>query len=161
MGSLCLSPGSRWTKFCLCPPRVVSPVPCKFWQLYGGVKGDLLQEDLCPTYTQSPCLCSRPLPSRTSTGDAQTQFCLSLRGVPGSLCTQGFFEPSEHLWGEWSFILNVNLPLLPSCWSFSFDLGRQVSPHSQSSAYQLTGVPLTSDVVYLHMASPAKYRRFS
>ena len=37
------------TKFCLCPPRVCFPVLCKFWQLYGGVSGDLLQEGLCHT----------------------------------------------------------------------------------------------------------------
>ena len=61
----------------------------------GGVNGDLLQEGLCHTQvccTQSPCLCGRPL--LTSTGDAQTQFCLSLCGVPGSWCTQGLCEPS-------------------------------------------------------------------
>ena len=35
----------------------VSPVLCKFWWLYGGVSGDLLQEGLCHTQvycTQSP-----------------------------------------------------------------------------------------------------------
>ena len=37
------------TKFCLCPPRVYFPVLCKFWQLYGGVNGDLLQEGLFHT----------------------------------------------------------------------------------------------------------------
>ena len=43
--------------FCLCPPRVCFPRLCKFWQLYGGVNGDLLQEGLCHTEvccTQSP-----------------------------------------------------------------------------------------------------------
>ena len=34
-------------KVLLCPPRVYFPVLCKFWQLYGGVNGDLQQEDLC------------------------------------------------------------------------------------------------------------------
>ena len=29
------------TSFCLCPPRVCFPVLCKFWQLYGGVNGNL------------------------------------------------------------------------------------------------------------------------
>ena len=53
--------------------------------------------------------------ARTSTGDAQTQFCLSLCGVPGSWCAQDLFEPSEHLWREWDLILNTNSPLLPSC----------------------------------------------
>ena len=73
-------------KVLLCPPRVYFPVLCKFWQLYGGVNGDLLQEDLCHTHTQSPCPCGRALLTHTSTGDAQTQFFLSLCGVPGSWC---------------------------------------------------------------------------
>ena len=49
VGSLLLSPGSWCTSFCLCPPRVYFPALCKFWQLYGGVNGDLLQEGLCHT----------------------------------------------------------------------------------------------------------------
>ena len=81
-------------KVLLCPPRVYFPVLCKFWQRYGGVNGDLLQEDLCHSHTQRPCPCGRPLPTHTSTGDAQTQFCLSLCQVPGSWSAQGFFEPS-------------------------------------------------------------------
>ena len=74
----------------MCPPRVCFPVLCKFWWLYGGVNGDLLQEGLCHTQgccTQSPH-CGSPLLTRTSAGDAQTQFCLSLCGVPGSWCTR-------------------------------------------------------------------------
>ena len=106
-----------------CPPRVYLPVLCKFWQLYGGVNGDLLQEDLCYTYTQSPCPCSNPPLTHNSIGYAQTQFCFSLCGVPGSWCAQGLFETSEHLWREWGYILNANSPLLPSCWGFSFALG--------------------------------------
>ena len=51
MGSLLLSPGSL---FCLCPPRVYFPVLCKFWRLYGGVNGDLLQEGLCHTQVCCP-----------------------------------------------------------------------------------------------------------
>ena len=65
------------TSFCLCPPRVFFPVLCKFWQLYGGVNGDLLQEGLCHTQVcciQSPCPCGSPLLICTSTGDSQTQF---------------------------------------------------------------------------------------
>ena len=34
-------------KVLLCPPRVYFPVLCKFWHLYGGVNGNLQQEDLC------------------------------------------------------------------------------------------------------------------
>ena len=69
------------TNFCLYPPRVYFLVLCKFWQVYGGVNGDLLQEGLCHTQvccSQSPCPCGRPLLTRTSTGDTQTQFWLSL-----------------------------------------------------------------------------------
>ena len=57
-----------------------------------------------------------PLLPCDSIGDAQTQFCLSLCGFSRSWCTQGLFEPSEHLWWEWDskrLILNVNLPLYP------------------------------------------------
>ena len=101
----------------------VSPVLCKFWWLYGGVNGDLLQEGLCHAQvccTQSPCPCSRPLLTHTSTGDMETQFYLSLFGVPGSWCAQGLFEPSERFWQVWGLILNMISPLLPSCWGFFF-----------------------------------------
>ena len=127
------------TGFCLCPPRICFPVLCKFWQLYGGVNGDLLQEGLCHTQaccTQSRCPCGSPLLTCTSSGDTQIQFCLSLCGVPGSWCTQDLFEPSEHLWQEWGLILKVKLPLIPSCWGFSFALGHGVSPHSPFSTVQ-------------------------
>ena len=56
----------------MCPPRVYFPVLCKFWQLYGGVNGNLLQEGLCRTqvcYTRIPCPCSSPLLTLTSTGE--------------------------------------------------------------------------------------------
>ena len=69
------------TTLCLCCPRDYFPDLCKFWQLCGGVNGNLLQEGLCHTQvcsTQSPCLCSSPLLIRTSSGDTQTQFWLSL-----------------------------------------------------------------------------------
>ena len=81
-----------YTKFCLCPLRVCFPVLCKFWWLYCGINGDLLQEGLCHILvccTQSPCPCSRPLLTLTSTGDTQTQFCLSLFTVSGFWCAQG------------------------------------------------------------------------
>ena len=71
--------------------------------------------------SQSPCPCGRPPLTRTSTADAQTQFYLSLCGVPGSQCSRCLFEPSDHLWWKWSLILNANSSLLPSCWDFSFD----------------------------------------
>ena len=99
-------------------------------QLYGGVNGNLLQESLCQTQaccTQSPCPCGSPLLTCTSLGDTQTQFRLSLCGVSGSWCTQGLFEPFEHLWRVWGLILNMISPLLPSCWGFFFAHGCGVS----------------------------------
>ena len=80
------SPGSWCAEGSVCAlQESVSLVLCKFWWLYGGVNGDLLQEGLCHTQVccpQSPCPCGRPLLTRTSTGDVQTLFCLSLCGVP-------------------------------------------------------------------------------
>ena len=125
------------TRFCLCPPRVYFPVLCKFWRLCGGVNGDHLQGGSCHTQvccTQSPWPCGRPLLTQTSTGGAQTQFCLSLCWVPRFWCAQGLFEPSERLWWEWGLILNANLPLLSSCWGFSFAFG-------QGMGYLLTAAP--------------------
>ena len=130
-----LGPGAH--KVLFVPSKSVSPVLCKFWRLW-WVNGDLLQEGLCRTQvcsTQSTSPCGSPLLTRTSTGDAQTQFWLSLCGLSGSWCTQGLFESSECLWCECGLILNMISPLLPSCWGFfalgcgeSFLSGIQYSP---------------------------------
>ena len=80
-------------RFCLCHPRDYFPDLCKFWQLYGGVNDNLLHEGLCHTQvccTQSPCPCSSPLLTRTSTGGsntAQIQFCFNLCGGMGQQWT--------------------------------------------------------------------------
>ena len=88
LGLLLLFPGSWYAQSFVCAVQEsVSPALCKFWQLYGGVNGDLLQEGLCHTQvccTQSPCLCSRPLLTRTSTGDTHTHVLFSLCGASGS-----------------------------------------------------------------------------
>ena len=72
------SPGSWCAQgFVYALQESVSPILCKFWQLYGGVNGDFFQESLCHSQvccTQSPCPCGRPLLTRTSAGDTQTQF---------------------------------------------------------------------------------------
>ena len=68
-------------------PESVSPVLCKFWQLCGGLMATSSKRAYAITQvscTQSPCPCGSPLLTRISTGDAQTQFCLCLCGVPGS-----------------------------------------------------------------------------
>ena len=88
VGSLLPSPGSWCTKYCLCPPRVCFPVLCKFWQLYGGVNGNLLQEGSCLTHvccTQSLCPCGSPLLTLTSAGDAHSSVSVSLGSLgPGA-----------------------------------------------------------------------------
>ena len=127
--SFLLGPGAQGSVCTL--QESVSPVLCKFWQLYGGVNGDLLLEGLCRIQvccTQGPCLCSSPLLTRTSTGDTQIQFSLSLCGVSGSWCMQHLFDPSECLWWLWGLIWKLILSLLPSCWGFSFALRCEVSP---------------------------------
>ena len=74
-------------RFCLCSPRVCFPVLHKFWQLYGGVNDNLLQEGLCYTQvccTQSVCPCGSPLLTCTSTGNAQSSVSVSVRSLgPG------------------------------------------------------------------------------
>ena len=114
--SLLLSPGSWCTRFYLYPPRVCLPGLCKFWQLYGGVNGDLLQEGLCHTQvccTQSLYPCSSLLLTHTSAGDTQIQFCLSLCGVSGSWCTQSLspLSISEHLLLGRKVMTNLDSPL--------------------------------------------------
>ena len=94
VGSLLLSPGFCCAQGFVCVfQESVSPALCKFWWLYGGVNGDFLQEGLFHSqvgHTQSPCPCSRPLLTHTSSGDTQTQFWLNLCEVSGFWCTQGF-----------------------------------------------------------------------
>ena len=86
----------------------------------------------CMTQTwcsQSPCPHSRSLLMHAFTGNTQT-----LKGRSGSLSVRSLgpaahkvlFEPSEHLWWVWGLILNVILPLLPSCWGLPFALGCRV-----------------------------------
>ena len=62
VGSLPLFPWSWCAQVSLCAlQESISTVRCKFWQLYGGVNGNLLQEGLCdpksaaPSHTQGIC----------------------------------------------------------------------------------------------------------
>ena len=55
VGSLLLSPGSWHTQAFVCAlQESVSPVLSKFWQLYGGIKGNFLQEGLCHSRSTAP-----------------------------------------------------------------------------------------------------------
>ena len=91
------------------------------------------------------------------------KFCLSLCGVSGSWCTQGFVwalwaslegtgfdsvhrlpSPTVLLWlvlCPWTW--GMPLQCLPSCWGFS-DLGRGVSPH------EVTGISPHEITMWLH-----------
>ena len=94
--SLLLSPGSWCTQGFVCTlQESVSPVLWKFWQLCGGVNGDLLQEGLCHTRvccTQIPCPCGSPLLTCTSSsisvsvgslGPGAHKVCLSPLSISG------------------------------------------------------------------------------
>ena len=50
--SFLLGPGKQGS---VVPPRIYFPVLCKFWQLYSGFNGDLLQEGLLYIHTQGTC----------------------------------------------------------------------------------------------------------
>ena len=96
--SFLLGPGAH--KFLFVPSQNLFPQSCVSSGGSMWVNGELLQEGLCHTQvccTQSPCPFSSPLLTRTSSGDTQTQFCISLCGLFGSWCAQGMFEPSECL----------------------------------------------------------------
>ena len=83
VGWLLLSPGSWYTRFCLCPPRVCFPVLRKFWWLSGGLMATTSKE-LMPypgLLHPEPLPHSSPLLTRTSSEHTQTRFCLSLWGL--------------------------------------------------------------------------------
>ena len=93
VGSLLLPPGSWCTQSFVCVlQESVSLVLCKFWWLYGGDNGDLLQEGLYHTQVcciQSPCPCGRPLLYlHRRHSNTQRQVWLSFCG--DSWCTQRF-----------------------------------------------------------------------
>ena len=80
------------TRFCLCPPRVCFPGLCKFWQLYGEVNGDLLQEGLCHPYPG--LLHPEPLPLHQSTADPSLYRRYSKHSSVS--VSVGYLGPGEH-----------------------------------------------------------------
>ena len=105
------------------------------WQLYTGSNGDILQMNICHTIsfrsvaaripnstqvTAELCLCR--IHSNTQ---SQVWFSLLWKSLTHSLgpgVHKVLFVPSEHLWLVWDLTLNVTVPLLSSCWGFSFAL---------------------------------------
>ena len=112
VGSLFLFPGSWYTQGFVCTlQESVSPLLCKFWWLCGGVNGNLLQEGLCHTQVfciQSPCPCSRPLLTHTSTRDSWTltgksgsvSCGITAAFSPGSWCAQLLSVSSKSLFPQ-------------------------------------------------------------
>ena len=108
------------------------------WWLYGGANGNLLQEGLCHTQHVPGLLQSEPLSPWQATADlgllrrhsnTQKQAWLSLCGVSGSQCAQGF------VWALWAslagmgfdskcdftlHIILLGLLLCPWRWGISF-----------------------------------------
>jgi len=80
--------------------------------------------------SQSPCPHGRTLLTRASSGDTQTTkagLTQPLWGVWVLVCTRFYLSPPS-ISGEYGvWFLNTVLPLLPSCWGFSFALGCGVS----------------------------------
>ena len=159
--SLLLSSGSWCTQASVCAlQEFISPVLCKFWQLCGGVNGDLLQEGLCNTQV----CCTEPLQQATADlslhrrhSNTQRQVWLTLCGV--SWYAQVLFEPSEHFWQVWGLILNMISPVLLTCWGFSFALGCGVhffggiphSPVDSCSAASFNFGVLTGCTLQMHI----------
>ena len=102
-------------------------------QLYGGINGDLLQEGLCHRLGDPDLLQPEPLPLWQATADPYLYRRRSNTGLAQSLGSLGpgshkvLFEPSKCLSWVWGLTLNMILPLLPSCWGFSFALGWGIS----------------------------------
>jgi len=96
--SFLLGPGAQGS---VVPSKGLFPSPLQVLAALWWVNGNLLQEGLCQAQvccTQSPCPCGSPLPTRTSAGDTQTQFCLSLCGSLG---------PGALVWGLWASLAGM------------------------------------------------------
>ena len=97
-------------------------------RLNGGINGDLLQEGSCHRLGDPDLLQPEPLPLWQATADLYLYRRHSNTGLTQSLGSLGhgshkvLFEPSKCLWRVWDLALNMILPLLPSCWGFSFAL---------------------------------------
>ena len=136
LGSPLLSPGSWCTRFCLCPPRAYFPVLCKFWQLYGGVNGNFLQEGLCYTQvccTQSPC----PRLSPLLTNRRRSNTILSQ-----SLWSLWVLVHTRFVWALWEALVGMGFDskciFAPSTilLGFAFGLGHGISLQSSLSMVQ-------------------------
>ena len=136
VGSLLLSPGSWCTQGSVCALQESISQSCVSSDSYMVV---LMATSSKRAYSIPNSATPRaPAPAAVHIHSRCSKTVMSqFLWVSGSWCTQGLFEPSEHLWWEWGLILNANLPHLPSCWDFSFALGHGISSQSRSSVMQL------------------------
>ena len=141
--SLLLCPGTLYAQSSVCAlPESVSPVLCKFWQLYSVLMA-----------TSSKRAYAIPRSAATRAPAPAALHCW-LRRHPNTVLSQslwalwvmvhtGMFEPPEHPWRVWGLILNVVSPLLLSCWGFTFALKHGIAPQSHSSRILEVGIPCT------------------
>ena len=158
-------------KVLLCSLRIYFPVLCKFWQLYGGVNGSLLQEGLC--HTQVCCIQSPvpvavhcwPIPplemlkhssvsvSVGCLGPGMHKACLSPLSISGGngVWFLMWISPSYHLAGTSSLPLDVGYlltaapeptTLLGFLWPWMWDISSQLVQQSLTTT-------LTLDMGYL------------
>ena len=122
-----------------CSPICESPAR----RLHSGAIGNLLQEDLghvghmlhlLGLLHQMPCPHGRSLPTRATLGGlkhSKAGLAQSLVEVTapflGSWWAQGFVGALQTSLVGLRFDFNAAVPLLPSCWGFSFALGCRVS----------------------------------
>ena len=99
MGSLLLSPRSWCTQGFVCAlQESVSPVLCKFWRLYGGVNGNLIQEALCHTQV----CCTESLPLRQATADPYLHRRHSNTVLSQSLWGPRILVYTRFVWAIWA-----------------------------------------------------------
>ena len=134
-----VSCGVRCAQVSVCAlPKSVSPVLWKFCWLYGGLIATSSKRVYTIPKSTSP---KAPAPAAVHCWSLSPQETPKHSSVSKLFCFVLFcfvlFEPPEHLQRVWGLIPNAILPLLQSCWGFSFDLGCGVSPQSLSNATQL------------------------
>ena len=119
MGSLLLSPGSWCAQDSVCPLQESVSQSCVS---PGGSMVGLMATSSKRAYAIPKSAGPRaPAPEAVHCWPGPPQETPKNRsvsvsvGVSLSWCTQGVFEPSEHLCRVWVLILNMILPLLPSC----------------------------------------------
>ena len=139
MESLFLSPGSWCTRFYCSLQGSISQSHVSSGSSTVGLMVTFSKKTSAIPTLRAPVPAAdhcQPVPPQETLKYSSVCLC----GVSGSWCVQGLFEPSKRPWKEQGLILNENLPLLPSCWGFSFALGRGVPPLHQRTDRLITTI---------------------